>query len=125
MKTLKLSLILAPIFVSTLAFAGPQGFDKGANVPQGFNGPSTVASIKSNAKDDQVVTVRGRLTEFLGDEKYTFVDTKGDKIKVELDTDEGFNWSQIGKDELIDLTAEVDKDMFSTELKGISASLVK
>lgn len=127
MKLLNVTLVSTILIASTIALASPQGFDNNkGNAPRGFNDatPTSIAQIKDQGRDDQIVTVRGRLVEFLGDDTYVFVDTENNKINVELDHDDKFNWSQIGKNELIDLTAEIDKEVFSTELKGISAIAV-
>lgn len=117
MKTLKvlaaasaLSAILA-LGASTSAVAGSheQGFG-----PQGFgNNPNTVAAVKRDAYDDQYVTLRGRLVGFLGHDRYEFADQTG-SIEVELDDD--YNWSHIAKDQLIEITGEVDRDFFSTTI---------
>ena len=44
---------------------------------------------------------------------------KGDKIVAELDDDQ--NWSQVHKDALMEIVAEVDKDFVSIELDVIDA----
>ena len=83
--------------------------------PQGFNSPDvgSVAGVKSNAYDDQWVTLRGRLVNYLGEDRYEFSDGNS-SIEVELDDDQ--NWSFISKGELIELTGEVDKDFFFTTI---------
>lgn len=109
----KMSAAFLVVF-SSFAFANPQGFGGPgyAAVPGGFNNaaPNTVAGVKSSAWDDQIVYLRGRLTNYLGDEKYEFVDTQGGSISVELDDDRP--WGHIGRGQLIDIVGEVDRDMF-------------
>ncbi|HIV15960.1 MAG TPA: NirD/YgiW/YdeI family stress tolerance protein, partial [Candidatus Avisuccinivibrio pullicola] len=57
---------------------------------------------------------RGRLTNYLGKDMYEFTDEAGDTIEVELDDDR--NWSNIAKDQLIDIYGEVDKDLMSINI---------
>ncbi len=115
--------VITVLAASALAFsavclAGPGGFDGAAkgNGPQGFSAaaPNSVAAVRSSGYDDQMVTLQGRLTEYLGHDKYQFTDKNGDTITVELDDDQ--NWSHIAKDQLIEIYGEIDKDMFSTKI---------
>ena len=103
--------------------AGPSGFGQPTNpgAPQGFDlqKMQSVADLKKNAKDDQVIRLDGRFTAQLSKEKFEFTDVKGDKIVAELDDDQ--NWSQVHKDALMEIVAEVDKDFVSIELDVIDA----
>lgn len=103
------AMALAVITASSVAqakhYSGPQGFQNQA--------PSTVAGVLQNAYDDQIVTLQGRLTAYLGHDRYTFQDNTG-SIEVELDDDR--NWSYISKDEYIQIVGKVDKDFWSTTL---------
>ncbi len=116
----KIAILAAAVaLVSTAALAAPQGFDGASAVPggpQGFNNqaPNTVASVKSNAYDDQVVTLQGRLTKYLGKDHYEFTDMAGQTIEIELDDDQ--DWSFISKDMPIEITGEVDKDLISISI---------
>ena len=130
MTTLKL-LTASLITLSSIALAAPQGFGPAAGGggagagPSGFGGagagpggfnnaaPNTVAAVKNNAYDDQVVRLRGRLTNYLGQDKYEFSDGSG-SITVELDDDRP--WSHIGRGQLIDIVGEVDRDMFRVQI---------
>ena len=103
---------------STLALAQPNGFGGAGGFgggygagPAGFNNaaPNTVAGVKSHAYDDQIVRLRGRLTNYLGEDKYEFTDGSG-SITVELDDDRP--WGHIGRGQLIDIVGDVDRDMF-------------
>ncbi len=130
MKKTALLTCVAALCLGTAAFAanGPRGFEyqgPGSFVPQGFenNAPNTVRAIKSSAYDDQIVVLRGRLTRYLGKDMYEFTDLNGDTIDVELDDDR--NFSHIAKDMLIEITAEVDKDLLSTTLDVKKAEPVK
>ena len=55
----------------------------------------------------QIVSLRGRFTKHLEDDKYEFVDEAGTAIRAELDDDR--DWSMIAKDQLVDIMAEVDR----------------
>lgn len=99
------SLGLSTVSAKDLVFGAPAGFNNQA--------PNTVQGVKSNAYDDQMVTLVGRLTRYLGEEHYEFADNTG-TIEVELDDD--MNWSHIAKDQLIRIYGEVDKDLLSTTI---------
>lgn len=73
-----------------------------------------VKEVLNEAKDDEIVVVQGRLTRFLGDDKYELTDNNNDSIVVELDDDR--DWSYIAKDQPIEVVAKVDKDLLSTKL---------
>lgn len=107
--------------------AGPTGFNNAERpgAPQGFSHQKmeTIAQIKKEAKDDQIIVIQGRFTKQLEKDKYQFTDIKGDTIVVELDDD--MNWSHVKKDALMELTAEVDSDFMKTELDGIEAKLIQ
>ena len=110
--------VIGTVFVAAGSLAAPQGFEQPvAGGPQGFNNqaPNTVAGVLQNAYDDQIVTLSGRLTNFLGDDRYEFTDEAGDRIEVELDDDQ--NWSNISKDQLITIVGKVDKDLLSTTIE--------
>lgn len=124
----KLSVVLGAL---ALAFAGanavqaaPGGFDSPNSQvtvggPQGFaNNFSTVRDVLDRARDDQPVTLTGRLTNYLGHDRYEFTDDTG-TIEVELDDDK--NWSHISKGQLITIMGEVDKDFMSIKIDVKSA----
>ncbi|MBO8416471.1 MAG: NirD/YgiW/YdeI family stress tolerance protein [Proteobacteria bacterium] len=118
MKKLYITAAAAALF-SAAALAAPQGFNGGQGVaggPQGFNNaaPNTVAAVKSQAYDDQIVTLQGRLTKHLQKDHYEFTDLQGNTIEVELDDDQ--DWSNIAKDQLIEIVGEVDKDLLSISI---------
>lgn len=110
--------VLGVTMLSAVALASPKGFDRTAPMgPQGFDNqaPTTVAGVLKSGYDDQIVSLQGRLTNFLGDDRYEFTDMNGDRIEVELDDDK--NWSNISKDQPIIITGEVDKDLLSTTIE--------
>lgn len=84
--------------------AGPAGFD---------NNPTTVAGVLNNAYDDQIVVLKGRLTKYLGHDRYEFQDNTG-TIEVELDDDR--NWSYISKGELIQIRGKFDDDFMDKKI---------
>ena len=116
MKKLALLAAVAAL-TSTAVLAAPQGFNNAPvpGGPQGFNNtaPNTVEGVKSSAYDDQIVTLQGRLTNYLGKDHYEFTDDTG-TIEVELDDD--YDWSRIAKDQLIQIVGEVDKDLLSISI---------
>ena len=124
-RHLVLTLSLGLMLASTTAFAaGPQGFDgkaTNARLPQGFSqrNITTVRSVKNIAKDDAIVTLKGRFTKHIKGDKYEFVDVAGDKITAELDDDR--NWSHVRRGNLYVITAKVDKDWNKTEIEVKSA----
>lgn len=100
--------------------AAPQGFDAPKG-PQGFELPAlnTIAAVKADARDEQMVVLKGRFTKQLTREKFEFVDEKGDMIVCELDDDR--DWSMVRKDALMEIRAEVDKDFMNVKLEVESA----
>lgn len=109
MKTLKVLAAAAALSV----LSTPAAFAMGG--PSGFNTPAvnTVADVERHAYDDQYVTLRGALVNYLGHERYLFADSTG-TIEVELDDD--YDWSYVSKDMPIELVGKVDKDFLSTSI---------
>ncbi len=82
---------------------------KSTNLPRGFGlelNEMTVKQILSESKEDDIVRIKGRLTKYLGDEKFELTDNSNDTIIVELDEDR--NWSYLEKDMPIEVVAKVD-----------------
>lgn len=104
---------------AAIAAQAPQGFADSAAVPAGPQGftenmaPVSVASVLANGQDDQFVMMKGRLSRYLGDERYEFVDGTGSMI-VELDEDR--SWSHIRKDQLIVIYGDIDRDWDSVKV---------
>ncbi|MCK0526809.1 MULTISPECIES: NirD/YgiW/YdeI family stress tolerance protein [unclassified Anaerobiospirillum] len=118
--------------VSSVAFAaGPAGFGGGqaasgqAGGPAGF-GPATalntVQAVTQSGLDEQRVVLTGKLTNYLGNDKYEFADSTG-RIVVELDDDR--NWSHIGKDQTITIYGETDVTPRAIEIDVTDAQVVK
>ena len=111
---------LAMSAVAFSAYAAPQGFTAPQG-PKGFEASAlnTVAAVKAQGVDEQMVVLRGRFTKQLTKEKFEFVDEKGDTIVAELEDDR--DWSMITKDALVEIRAEIDKDLMSVKLEVESA----
>lgn len=117
------SAVVFALAASTAAVAapgGPAGFDNaGGNVPggpQGFTAPAAPNSVRdviNQAYDDQRVVLTGKLTNYLGHDRYEFTDNTG-RIEVELDDDR--DWSFIRKDQLITIFGKVDRDRHSINI---------
>lgn len=112
------SSLAAMIFTVSSVSAAPQGFDNAsATAPQGFSAATatnmTVANVIANGTDEMDVTMRGRITKMLGQDKFIFEDETG-TIVVELDDDK--DWSHIQKDQLIDIHGEIDRDANSIKV---------
>ena len=127
-KKIALAAALCALTVPFAALAaGPTGFgpQERPGAPQGFTlqKMNSIAQLKKEAHDDQLVTLQGRFTKQLSKDKFEFTDAKGDTIVVELDDDQ--NWSQVHKDALMEIVAEVDKDLMSMELEAIGAKRIQ
>lgn len=127
------ALFFAAALLSTGAIAAqPAGFGEPAaqaaspaERPQGFSAPAltSVAKVKAEAKDHEIVMLRGAFTSLIKHDKYVFTDLEGQTITAELDFDK--NWSHVAKDLKMEITAEVDKDWNGTEIEVISAKALK
>ncbi|MDR0556412.1 MAG: NirD/YgiW/YdeI family stress tolerance protein [Treponema sp.] len=86
---------------------------------EGFTGPGlspvTVEEAK-NLRDDDPVVLQGKITRFLGDEKYLFSDDTG-TIRVEIDNRlwRGFS---VGENDLVEITGEIDKNFTRVEVEA-------
>lgn len=85
---------------------------------------STVEQILKNPVDDQDVTLKGKLTKKVGNEKYTFSDGTGE-IRVEIDS-EDFPKVSVDDKTTIQITGEVEKDfMESPEIDVDTVTVVQ
>lgn len=83
--------------------------------PAGYSGPSNVPlmsakDLLANGKDDQYVTLRGRLLSHKGDEDYEFADQSG-RITVEIDARHFPAGVTVNQNTLVELTGEFDKEL--------------
>lgn len=109
--------------VSTLAlmvgFAGSAMAQyQGAAAPRGgFTGPGLATSTVAEAvklSDDQPVVLVGQIEQSLGDEKYLFKDASG-SVTVEID-DEDWRGVNVTPADTIEISGEVDKDLFDVKI---------
>lgn len=112
--------IVVASFASVSQAAPVQGFEDQATPapvsrmirgdgPRGFDNISVtnIEYLRANGRDDQYVSLVGRLTTYLGDDNYEFTDNTG-TVVVELDDDR--SWRHIKKDQLIQIYGKLDKD---------------
>ncbi|MCL2007562.1 MAG: NirD/YgiW/YdeI family stress tolerance protein [Treponema sp.] len=84
----------------------------------GFTGPNaniTTVAQALNLPDDTPVIMQGRITKFLGNERYTFTDSTG-SITVEI---ERRVWGSltVGPDDLVEIFGEIDRDRNRIEVE--------
>jgi len=103
---------------STLAIAQNGGYTgPSTNTPSpAYAGPSSapVMSAKdllAKGKDDQYVTLKGKITSHKGGEDYEFTDQSG-KMTVEISAKRFPAGQSIDHNTLVELTGEFDKEMF-------------
>lgn len=97
------SLLVFPLF---LLFASPAAAQFSG--PGAQESPTTVQAVLDDPQDDQVVTLRGRILEKVGDEKYAFTDDSA-QIRVEIDR-EVFPPQQITPEMQVEIYGEVEDD---------------
>lgn len=81
-----------------------------------YAGPSetsltTVQAVLDNAKDDTYVTLRGKITRQVGEEKYIFADETGE-IRVEIEK-EVFK-TTVDDKSTVEIRGEVEKDFMES-----------
>lgn len=114
---------------ATVSAAAPQGFDAPKTTamqkaPKGFDAKvMTIKQVKESARDDQIVVLEGKFTEWLRKDEFKFVDKQGDSITAELD--KKYDWSHVVKDQPVRIRAEVDKDFTSIELDVLEVTPLK
>lgn len=111
-----LTLLIAPLFSTTVLAAGYTGPGAGQNgtATSGYTGPGAIAQITQvsaalEAADDTPVVLEGRLLRQLRDEHYEFADQSG-SIEVEID-DEDLPAQPIDQNSRVRLYGEVDRDL--------------
>lgn len=106
MKKISIAAILA-LAISANA-SGFTGGNAPANQGGFLGGHSGVNSVKAalDAKDDTLVTVKGKILSQVAHEKYKFSDGK-DTIIIEID-DEDWGGLSVGPDETVTIYGEVD-----------------
>lgn len=112
-KNLLSVVAVSAVALSSAAFAGSK-----AN--GGFTGPGaeiTAVSVQEakGMKDDAVVILQGNIQKKIGDELYLFSDGK-DTIAIEIDDDD-WNGLNVGPDDVVEITGEIDKGLMSVEIE--------
>ncbi len=74
----------------------------------------TISEIRDNARDDQRVIVDGQIIDRVYKDIYTFKDTNGDTIKIEIDDDD---WYAVEMNKPVRIYAEVDKNWHSSDVE--------
>ncbi|HIX84240.1 MAG TPA: NirD/YgiW/YdeI family stress tolerance protein [Candidatus Megamonas gallistercoris] len=76
--------------------------------------PTTIAEVQKNAYDDQHVAIDGKFVKHLYKDVFTFRDTAGTEINVEVDDDCRYI---LEMDTPVRILAEVDKDWYGIDLE--------
>ena len=111
-----------------LGFAGAAHAQyHGATAPRGgFTGPGLAVSTVAEAakmSDDQAVVLEGKIKQGLGDEKYLFHDASGE-ITIEID-DEDWRGLSVGPEDTVEISGEVDKELFDVKVDVDTIKLKK
>jgi uncharacterized protein (TIGR00156 family) len=91
----------------------------------GYTGPGTIRVTVEEAKelrDNDPVSLRGKIERFLGDEKYLFSDESG-RITVEIDN-RLWRGITVNQDDLVEITGEIDKDFLKVEVEVTSLTKI-
>jgi len=123
------SLLAASAFAVAQApgYTGPSSPAQPGARP-GYTGPTTVPvmtvkQLQDNGKDDQHVTLRGKILRHTGGEHYDFADQSG-QIRVEIEPEVFPAGVAINATTEVELTGEFDKERFGTsevEVKQLRA----
>ncbi|WP_432383455.1 YgiW/YdeI family stress tolerance OB fold protein [Duganella sp. P38] len=118
MKTLlRASVLTALLAGSAFAIAQTGYTGPSTNTPApAYAGPSSVPvmtakDLLAKGKDDQYVTLKGKITSHKGGEDYEFTDQSG-KITVEISSKRFPAGQTIDHNTLVELTGEFDKETF-------------
>lgn len=115
---IRFSCLTALLAGSAFAIAQTGGYTgPSSNTPApAYAGPSSVPvmsakDLLAKGKDDQYVTLKGKITSHKGGEDYEFTDQSG-KITVEISSKRFPAGQSIDHNTLVELTGEFDKEMF-------------
>ena len=106
------ALLAGSAFAQNTGYTGPST----TTPAPAYAGPSSVPvmtakDLLAKGKDDQYVTLKGKITSHKGDENYEFTDQSG-KITVEISPKRFPAGQTIDHNTLVELTGEFDKEMF-------------
>jgi uncharacterized protein (TIGR00156 family) len=118
----KISLVAFGAVFAVLAnakagFDGPDAVVQNKNTKGGFvNENEVIVTVKqvNEMRNDVPVTVKGKILQRMGDEKYLFEDSTG-AITVEIDDDD-WRGQTITPSDSVKLRGEVDRGIFKTEI---------
>ena len=122
-KFITASAFVVALGLSTSALAS--GFT-GPQQAGGFQGPGLAPSSVAEAlklNDDTPVVLVGQIEKSLGDEKYLFKDASG-TITIEID-DEDWRGVNVTPEDTIEISGEVDKDLFDIKVDVDTVKLKK
>jgi uncharacterized protein (TIGR00156 family) len=88
------------------------------NAQEGYRGPGAnivTAEVAKTLRDDDPVTLQGKIERFLGDEKYLFTDDTG-SIIVEIDNRLWHGFS-VDQNDTVEITGEVDRGFPRIEIE--------
>lgn len=92
-----------------------------AGAQEGFRGPGpdlVTVEVAKGLRDNYPVVLRGKIEQFLGDEKYLFADGTG-SIVVEID-DRLWRGLSVDQNDMVEITGEVDREFTRTEIEASS-----
>jgi len=96
-------------------FTGPKGEKGGKKDKKAKKEAVTSVEEALSAKDDQQVTIKGKIVRSLGNEKYEFSD--GEKtIVIEIDDDDWKGLS-VSPDDTIEIQGKVEKEWRHSEIE--------
>jgi len=116
-RIIQLSCLAALLAGSTYAIAQSGYTGPSTQTPApAYAGPSSVPvmsakDLLAKGKDDQYVTVKGKLSSHKGGEDYEFTDQSG-KMTVEISSKRFPQGQTIDHNTLVELTGEFDKETF-------------
>ena len=117
-RILQASCLAALLAGSAFAIAQTSGYTgPSTQAPAAaYAGPSSVPvmsakDLLAKGKDDQYVTLKGKLTSHKGGEDYEFTDQSG-KMTVEISSKYFPQGQTIDHNTLVELTGEFDKELF-------------
>ena len=119
MKKMSLGLLGAVLLIgnASAGFEGPDAVVQNKNTKGGFvNENEVIVTVKqvNEMRNDVPVTVKGKILQRMGDEKYLFEDSTG-AITVEIDDDD-WRGQTITPSDSVKLRGEVDRGIFKTEI---------
>ncbi|MCL2608434.1 MAG: NirD/YgiW/YdeI family stress tolerance protein [Treponema sp.] len=106
------------VALATMAVGGAVAQQGGFRDAQGgFTGQAIVTSVEDahRLRDDSPVVMRGRITGYLGNDRYLFTDNSG-TITVKI---KARNWGglSVGENDMVEISGEVDRGRRGVEIE--------